>query len=346
MPREMTSNRAQMSASGGRWSVVATVREPAALLLAFAAHHLDLGALHVHLYLDGPHPDLEAAIGADPRVTLITCDDAFYSSIGRRRPGWINRRQIVNANHAETLSDADWLFHLDADEFLTADPAEELAALPPEIAAYWVQNGERVYLEGAPLETIFDGALALPMTDPGRLARVRGPDMGHLTRHGLLAHALGKGALRVGGGIGAGIHRPRCDTDVTHAADTVRISHFDGLTRLHWALKLQRHAENGVLPKPGRRHSSYRDQQIALAVESGGDLAPIVALHDRLRVIPPLMARRMSRIHRLKPTGVDASASLTRIFPGVSADLSVEAFDAALQVERAGREGHAALLKA
>ena len=47
------------------WAVVATVSEPAALLTAFAAHHLDLGAAAVHLYLDTPNPELRGMIGPD-----------------------------------------------------------------------------------------------------------------------------------------------------------------------------------------------------------------------------------------------------------------------------------------
>lgn len=277
----------QPPASAPRWSVVATVREPAQLLQAFAAHHLALGALQVHLYLDAPNPELRAMIGTDPRVTLIDCDADFYDALGRRFPKWINRRQIINANHAETQSSADWLFHLDADEFLNADPGPELATIAPEIRGVWVPNGERVFLHDTPPESIFDGALVLPMTNEHRLDRVRGPDMSALTRFGLLAHDMGKGALRVGQKVGAGIHRPRVGPAETHVAQTLRVSHFDGLTRLHWALKLQRHALNGIASKPGRTLYGYRDRQIALAAESGGDLAPIFALHDRLRVLPP-----------------------------------------------------------
>ncbi|SIS83668.1 Glycosyl transferase family 2 [Roseivivax lentus] len=317
-------------ATGPRWSVVATVREPAALLQAFAAHHLALGALHVHLYLDAPNPDLRAAIGGDPRVRLIDCDADFYDALGRRFPKWINRRQIINANHAETQSAADWLFHLDADEFLAEDPAPELSAAPPDALGFWVPNGERVFLHATPPETIFDGALALPLTNIRRLDRVRGPDMSALTRFGLLAHDMGKGALRVGHAVGAGIHRPRVGPDATHVAQDLRISHFDGMTRLHWALKLQRHAQNGIASKPGRTHVGYRDRQIALAAESGGDLAPIFTLHDRLRVLPPRIARQLTRLGKLVPTGVDAAAAIAQVFPGRAVDLSIAAFDAAL----------------
>ncbi len=338
MPPPKPPVAAPVPSCGPRWSVVATLREPAILPLVFAAHHLQLGALHVHLYLDGPHPGLRAAIGNDPCITLIDSDTAFYDSLGRKRPSWINRRQIVNANHAETQSAAEWLFHLDADEFLGSDPTPDLAGLPPEITAFWVPNRERVFLHEAPATTIFDGALALPMRNPHRLDRVRGPDMSQLTRHGLLAHDLGKGALRVGAGVGAGIHKPRTNDAAIRAAETVRVSHFDGLTRLHWALKLRRHAQNGIASKPGRKLTAYRDRQIALAAECGGDMGPIFALHDRLRMLPPRIARQMRRMGKLVPTGVDAAAALAQIFPQLDPDLSVSAFDAAL-VEEYGLTG-------
>ncbi|MHA6326217.1 glycosyltransferase family 2 protein [Roseivivax sp. CAU 1753] len=313
-----------------RWSVVATVREPAALLAAFAAHHLYLGASAVHLYLDGPNPELRRLIGDDARVTLIDCDAQFYDSLDRRYPQWINRRQIINANHAETQSAADWLFHLDADEFLDGNPGAELATVPQEARSIWVPNGERVFLHADRPVSIFDGALALPMTNVARLDRVRGPDLSSLTRFGLLAHDMGKGAVRVGHGVGAGIHRARVGPDQTHVAEGLTVSHFDGLTRLHWALKLQRHARNGIKSRDGRTTYRYRDRQIALAAESDGALEAIFALHDRLRVIPPRIARQLTRIGRLRPTGVDADAAIASAFPGLSVDLSIAAFDRAL----------------
>ena len=206
---------------------------------------------------------------------------------------------------------------------------------PQDALAVRVPNGERVFLHAAPPRTIFDGPLALPMRNLKRLERVRGPDMRRLTRYGLLAHNLGKGAVRVGLEVGAGIHRPRVAPDRTHRADRVMVSHFDGLTRLHWALKLQRHAMNGVGARKGGRFTAYRDAQIALAEESAGDLGAIFALHDRLRVLPPRMMRQMTRLGRLAPTGVAAEAAIARQFPDVSVDLSIDAFDADLQA-RAG----------
>ena len=49
-----------MSAS---WAVVATVDEPAPLVAAFVAHHLNEGAREVHLFLDKPDPETVALIG-------------------------------------------------------------------------------------------------------------------------------------------------------------------------------------------------------------------------------------------------------------------------------------------
>ena len=325
------------------WGVVATVCEPAALLVAFAAHHLNLGAARVHFYLDAPNPELRGLVGHDPRVHLVDCSETFYrETLNRRRPPGINRRQIVNAGHAETVTDVEWLFHLDADEYLMmasagqmgayggANPAAELARLPVGAMAFQVPNGERVFTAGAPLRDVFGGNMALPIPDSGVLARLRGPDMNRYSRHGLLGHTLGKSAIRVGYGQAAGIHAPKVPGHQKVAARDVILCHFDALTRLHWAAKMMRHIDNNLLHDAGRGRSDYRTEQLRAVRDAGGDLAAVEALHDRMRVIPPRVARKMRARGWMMDTGVAPGEAIARQYPGMQVDLSIAGFDARL----------------
>ena len=119
------------------WGVVATVKAPASDILDFAAHHLDLGARRVHVYLDAPCPEAEAALRAHPKCRVILCDDAYWRRRRKRagRPAAHQPRQSLNATHCLTRRPGvDWLAHIDVDEFLwpaTPLPAQ-LAALPAD----------------------------------------------------------------------------------------------------------------------------------------------------------------------------------------------------------------------
>ena len=101
------------------WSVVATVDEPAALVVAFALHHLNIGAAEVHIFLDGPNPEAQEALSAIPQVQVTLCDAAYWAaSVRRRNPVLHTVRQQVNADNAYGRTKAEWLLHCDCDEFL------------------------------------------------------------------------------------------------------------------------------------------------------------------------------------------------------------------------------------
>lgn len=118
------------------WGAVATVKAPARDILNFAAHHLDLGAHRIHVYLDAPNEQAEAALRAHPKCRVILCDDAYWQRRRRKgRPDAHQPRQSLNATHClNKRPQVDWLAHIDVDEFLwpaTPLPAQ-LAALPAD----------------------------------------------------------------------------------------------------------------------------------------------------------------------------------------------------------------------
>ena len=52
------------------WGVVSMVRGPAQDILRFAAHHLDLGADRLYLYLDEPNPEAQHQLEQHPKVQV------------------------------------------------------------------------------------------------------------------------------------------------------------------------------------------------------------------------------------------------------------------------------------
>ncbi len=64
--------------SMARWGVCATVRAPADQVLAFVAHHLDLGADRIWLHFDDPDDPALVLAAPLPRVTAVACDDAYW----------------------------------------------------------------------------------------------------------------------------------------------------------------------------------------------------------------------------------------------------------------------------
>ncbi|MHA7875906.1 glycosyltransferase family 2 protein [Roseivivax sp.] len=315
-----------------RWGVAATVAEPPALLAAFVAHYLSLGADPVRLYLDRPEPEAEALLSGLPGVELIRADAAFYlRTLGRRRrPDHLNRRQRMNIDHAYATLPVDWLLHVDADEFLAAPEfVARLDVQPPEVDSLRIANGERAWLAGPPPRTIFEGVLRWQVPGPRPAVRARlGPEVMRFTDRGFCGHALGKSVTRTGRGLRLGLHAPRREpvAQIAEMPDA-RIVHFDGLTRAHWCAKLMRYAEQGLYDaaRPAQR---FRAAQIAHVTEAGGRAAA-EALHDRLRVLGAAEAEALQAESLLEPMPCDPAGAARALF-GEGLDLSPEAFDRAL----------------
>lgn len=134
------------------WSLVATVKAPEDKVLAFAAHHLSLGADHLWLYFDDPDQPIPDPLAHHPRVTVSLCDAAHWTRVGKARPPQHQNRQTQNARftYREKVS-SDWIVHIDVDEFiLTPRP---IAAILDEAPA------ETIAMKLEPFEAMHDPLL-------------------------------------------------------------------------------------------------------------------------------------------------------------------------------------------
>ena len=231
-------------AMGPSWAVVSTMDEPAQLVVTFAAYHLSIGASEVHIYLDQPDPEAEALLARLPNCFVTVCDLAFWRStpLGRRPLRHFNR-QILNAERAYARTGADWILHCDADEYVAdaSGIAAELAAAPDKVMAFKYQMAERAGLIGQVPEHIFEGVFRIPFRE---FEQDASDIYGHSTgffRSGITGHTAGKSIVRAHCGMQLAIHAPR-GKPPTRTVEGSRLLHFDGLTRLHYMIKLLRRA--------------------------------------------------------------------------------------------------------
>ena len=316
------------------WAIVATVDEPLELLVAFTCHHLHLGASEVWLYLDRPDPAALAELAAIPGCRPVTCDDAYWRSLGRRRPAGINRRQVVNAAHAYENTGAAWLGHLDSDEFLMPEPGflHELANVPLEFAGLHIANVERAWLGQVGTSSIFEGLfrVAAPL-DPALAQRLFGPAL-DFTDHGFSAHVFGKSFARTGLPIRMGIHAPRPQQDAT--ADRLFIAesqqavicHYDGLTRQHWIDKIKRYHATGMYPV-FRRGDGHRHNQIRHVASNSDDALAVHQLHDLLKLVTEAQYQDLSDHACLRAIAIDPPAAVAGLLGRRDLDFTPAYFD-------------------
>jgi len=329
------------------WGVTLSVLEPTQLVVANIAHHLELGAQEVIVFLDKPQKDLEKILSSHPRVTTFVCNSRHW--LGRlhtRRPNKVIIRQIRNARYAMTRTKVDWLLHLDADEFLfpKGDFSAELAALPDTFGGLWLENYERAFREGKDQDTIFDGVFRVfPKTDPAAVAL---PALSSLygnntafARNGFTAHNLGKSFARNDPRYAQGIHQVRMATDENpqplakmYCSTMARILHFDGLTRLHWVRKLVRMATEqgsaGAIQAQARR--TTREFQLGMIREQLDDPKYLIGVHDAHKVVSPEQEQKLGALGLLQTLAFGPTEAIRRQFPDAGVDLSQKTFDRAL----------------
>lgn len=320
------------------WSVVATVDEPPALVQAFVAWYLSLGASQVFIYSDRPDDPAQPMLAHLPQVTVVPCDKAHWQRLGKSRPRRHEVRQVRNAQDADARADTDWILHCDADEFVWAEVpvADALARLSPDIDCLVLPVAERVHGSGASGASIFEGAFRRPFREVG----VNGPHpLGtdyDLTNRGLTGHAQGKAFVRRGRSLRISVHRPKPARKNQELAleraevDALELLHFEGLTPAFWAYKLARmvHAlaeRDGMPPSPHRRRQA--DALIAAADGSA-------SLYQRLKCPDVQTVALMKSFGLWVERAFDPSPLVARYFPGQPYNPSPEAIDRWLTAEK------------
>lgn len=183
-----------------KWGIVSTIKAPARAILAFAAHHLDLGAHQIFIYLDDDNHAAYSLLKAHPKLRPVLTDDAYWRGLGMKRRVKHQSRQFENARHAYgRAGDVDWLAHIDVDEFLTPSRplADQLADLPPDCLCARIRPIEAL----APVSTdqpLYAKACAQDRATRHRQTEALYPDYGAHLNGGFLSHVAGKMLYRTG----------------------------------------------------------------------------------------------------------------------------------------------------
>ncbi len=337
LPPDLRPPDLQTTAS---WGIVLTAHEPTQLLLANVGWHIGTGAAEVHVYLDDPGDPVLQLLQAIPGVTPVRCDAAHWreAAPAGRRPPTHRRRQALNANHALARCRADWLVHLDADEFLVQDRplGAEMAAVRALECELYFPVAERMYLPG-PQVSIWDGVFRTCTRSLIRRGdgidndRVIYGDHVECLDFGVLGHSAGKCAVPTGEDYRFGIHWAFRGTGRTRAerfrSTAARLLHFDGLTQLQWLTKLRRYTE---YDPADFNVAAHRQAQIDRAASAGDAPGGYEALHADLKQIGPAMQARLCALGLLYEVPFDPVPVLREVLGDVP-DFSVAAFDAELR---------------
>ncbi|MBY5933848.1 glycosyltransferase family 2 protein [Tateyamaria omphalii] len=321
--------------NGLRWGTVLTANEPAALVETNVRWHLATGAAAVYVFLDDPDDPAAEVLSAIDGCTMQCCDDAYWRARrpNKGRPPSQMRRQTINANRAQNRCDLDWLFHIDADEFIwqDGDLSAELSAHADPLTELNLPVLERIFPAGAQ-STLFDGAYRASSDLSEDDAEAAFAPFARFMKRGQYSHGAGKSGVQVGAGLRLGVHNAtrtgsegRQRRAAKRVSTTARLLHFDGMTPLHWVMKVLRYRQTppevqATILQP------HRAEQIAWMLEKSQNRQEAMAAHHALFAMTDARHAQLNRFDLLR----DISFDPARVLGPACPDLSVAAFDAEL----------------
>ncbi|WP_412553836.1 glycosyltransferase family 2 protein [Shimia sp. MIT1388] len=182
------------------WGVVATIKAPAVDILNFVAHHLELGAAHVWIYLDAANPEAKIQLKPHPQLTVVRTGDNYWQKTRGKKPPMHQPRQSFNVRHAyNRAKKVDWLLHIDVDEFLWPDRSidAQLAALPQDCLVARVRPAEAMASVDDSDLIHFKSFISDKAKRDQIVAEIY-PDFAAYLKNGFVSHVAGKMFLRTG----------------------------------------------------------------------------------------------------------------------------------------------------
>lgn len=242
-------------------------------IAVFVDHYRRKGAERVRIYFDGAHEAAPATLGA--KAELIVCDEAFWRTRGGRPEAVEDRQRVIYADAYAGLV-ADWLLVVDIDELIfgDVDPGAVLSAVPANREAVIFPTVEAVWRAGDDLSHEYGATLARKAYHgpfPDLFSTLAYPGRGSFFVRGLLAHHMGKHAVRRGlGDIMVCIHESKRGDQPLKAArardpqtgQTAWLLHYDAIGLDAWQAKWDRRLASGDTTEMGRRR---RRQQATYA---------------------------------------------------------------------------------
>jgi len=274
------------------WSAVATVRTRSEYVDAFIRHYLGCGAFQVILFFDDPDVSF---LPQSPRVVGVICDEQYWNSIGKLRPNEVENRQLANLDYAISITETEWLLHVDADELVisSSEIDEVLRRQPEDVFSVVATPIEAVYESSPNIADAFETRwFKRPLRedeDTSVLSILYG-ELSMLTMRGLFGHVVGKAFTRARCKIKTpSLHLPQpCDPNLRSAvaAPSVELLHFDSLTFADWKEKWMRRFSGEVVAIKMSERRRRQMEMIGSTHERAGD-AGLLELYQKMYVLDP-----------------------------------------------------------
>jgi hypothetical protein len=312
------------------WGVVSTVKASSETILTFAAHHLELGAQRVHIYLDDDAVTAREALIGHPKCRVILCDDGYWRRRFKRggRPGKHQQRQSANATHCyRRRAEVEWLAHIDVDEFLWPGKplSEQLSSLPKGTLSARVRPVEALAADrGDPPSpgVIYCKATALPRRLRARQTTAIFPTYGAHLNGGFLSHVAGKVFVRTGEeAVSLRIHNAfRNGVMDEHPAElpATELAHLHAPSWEAFLAAYRFRLECGSYRselKPASGDGGLTMHQLFSMLEAEGGERALRAFYDEVCVASPDLRARLEANGLLRRFRFDARQLLLRHFP-------------------------------
>jgi hypothetical protein len=302
-----------------RWGLVSTVKAPLPQIARFAAHHIDMGAQALHLYLDAPDEDAAAFLARHPRIHVTQCDAAYWQASGRDPMAQHQLRQAFNATRAlrDSAEALDWLGHIDHDEFLVTNRplSEILANVAPDRAIARIPPAEALAREEGPPRHF-----KLTHKQAGikkSLLQEIYPTFGLHLFGGFLSHTGGKIFARPGiPDTRLGIHTLKYKgEDATNRIkpDGIYLAHFHAPDWAHFRSHLDFRREKGSYRANDARPEMGQGELLSYLQAQEGE-AGLRAFFDEICADTPELRDRLSRHGMLLAHDFDFDGSVRRVF--------------------------------
>ena len=308
------------------WGIICTTNAPTREVLNFCAHHLEIGAHRIYIYLDGEDEATFNALKSHGKIRPVTCDAAWWEK-RKGRPEKHQVRQVLNARHAcNRRADVDWLTHIDVDEFLL--PSRPLGAqleeMPVTALCGRIRPIEALAPAGEAEKTISFKAMHTDLEKRLEATDRVFPTFGPYLSGGFLSHVAGKVIFRTGIGMKVKIHN--CFLDDAENPGEVEMTETD-LAHLHaeswedWRARFDYRLARGSYrpelgPPPGRRKGGINLHVLLRELhETEGD-AGLKRFYEETCLATPALTRRLEAEGLLRRVDLDLDAKRARHFPG------------------------------
>lgn len=304
------------------WGTVSLVRGASDDILRFAAHHLDLGAQHMYIYLDEPNPRAFDALTQHPKISVRLCDDAFWQKRNRTRPEKHQVRQTALATSTYRKTGLDWLAHIDVDEFLWASEpvCDLLRSVPAKVPAVRVR----------PIEALATGTdlyKAHIPKGPERETLVQRiyPNFGAFVLGGFLSHVQGKLIVRTGmKSLSLRIHniyQNKDEVPCKFELSQIDLCHRHAPDWDHWkahyAFRLDRGSYRaGMSPNVSRERGGLNKNELLSWIETEQGPDGLRAFFDEMSGSDPETLAQLKDHDLIRYRPLDLDRKVAKHFPG------------------------------